>query len=182
MGWDDELFAIFDDLESQAGALFALERDLELVDRARAEYATVTLASRLLASVGRPVLLDVVGVGQVRGELRRASGSWSLVEGHGQEWIVPHSAVAVATGLSPRSLPEAAWSPLSRLGLGAALRRLADEEAPCVLRLRDGASQEALIERIGKDFVEVHSPAGQSRVFALASLAAVQSRDQSAAV
>ena len=37
--WDDQLFALFDDLEGQASALYELERDAELVDRSRAEYA-----------------------------------------------------------------------------------------------------------------------------------------------
>ena len=46
MSWEHELFALFDDLEGQASALWEVDRDAELADRARAEYATVTLASQ----------------------------------------------------------------------------------------------------------------------------------------
>src|SRR6185436_16834930 len=68
VGWDERLFDLLDDLEGQAEALYAAERDAELADRSRAEYAGVTLAGRLMASVGRDVLLDVDGTGPVRGE------------------------------------------------------------------------------------------------------------------
>jgi hypothetical protein len=168
---------VFDDLESQAGALFAQERDLELADRARSEYASVTLASRLMASVGRSLLLDVEGVGQIRGDLRRATGSWSLLEGHRQEWIVSHASLTSVVGASTRSVPEAAWSALARLGLGSALRRLADEQMACVIRLRDGAAHRVVPQRIGHDFVEAADPSGHRRLLALAAVAAVQSRD-----
>ena len=48
----ERFFALFDDLEQQAESLYAEERDLELADRTRAEYSAVTLASRLMASLG----------------------------------------------------------------------------------------------------------------------------------
>ena len=53
MVWDERLFDLLDDLEGQAEALYAAERDAELADRSRAEYASVTLESRLMASTGR---------------------------------------------------------------------------------------------------------------------------------
>ena len=74
MEWDERLFAFLDDLEGRAEALYDAERESDLADRSRAEYAAVTLAGRLMASVGREVVLDVLGVGPVAGVLaaRRA--------------------------------------------------------------------------------------------------------------
>ena len=140
MGWDERLFDLLDDLEGQAEALYAADRDAELADRSRAEYAAVTLAGRLMASVGRHVLLDVDGTGVVRGELRRA---------------------------------------VSRLGLGSALRRLAEEGAACVVATRGGARHEVVLTRVGKDFVEAETVAdpAQRLLVALTSIGAVQSRE-----
>jgi len=92
MGWDEELFALFDDLEGQATALYDAERAPELADRGRAEYQHVALDGRLMASVGLEVTLELVGVGAVTGRLARVSSGWCLVRGHGQDWVVPHTA------------------------------------------------------------------------------------------
>src|SRR3712207_1552828 len=85
MGWDEELFALFDDLEGQATALYDAERAPELADRGRAEYQQVTLDGRLMASVDLEVTLEVVGVGAVTGRLSRVSSGWCLLRGHGQD-------------------------------------------------------------------------------------------------
>ena len=69
-----------------------------------------------------------------------------------------------------------AWSPLARLGLGSALRRLADAGERCVLHLLDGTSHDAVLRRIGADFVEVTVGEGRTVLVALDALAAVQSR------
>ena len=57
MSWEHDLFALLDDLEGQAAAAWEADREAELADRARTEYGTVTLASRLMASRGRDVSL-----------------------------------------------------------------------------------------------------------------------------
>ena len=79
MPWEEQLFSLLDDLEQQAEALYDSERDVELADRSRAEYAQVTLASRLMASVDEEVGLEVRGVGFVHGELSGwpPTGAWS---------------------------------------------------------------------------------------------------------
>ena len=181
MGWDERLFDLLDDLEGQAEALYAAERDAELADRSRAEYASVTLESRLMASTGRQVILDVAGAGRVSGELRRVGSGWCLVTGHGRDSLVPTAAVEGVTGLSDRALPEVAWSPVARLGLGSPLRRLADEGVPCVLVTRSGVRHEVELVRIGRDFVEagVAADGGRPRrvVLAIAAIGVVQSRD-----
>ena len=85
MSWEHELFAMFDDLEGQAVALWEADREAELADRARSEYASVTLASRLMASVDGPVAIDLPGIGRVEGRLARVGESWVLLEGTGQD-------------------------------------------------------------------------------------------------
>lgn len=175
-GWDEQLFTLFDDLEGQAAAAYEADREAELADRSRAEYARVTLASRLVASVGREVVLDVGGVGLIAGRLTRHGDGWCLLRAERQDWIVRTAALAAVTGASDRSLPEVAWSPLQRLGLGSALRRLADEGERCVVHLVSGATYDGTVQRVGADFVELSGPVGEV-LLAHASLAAVQSRD-----
>jgi hypothetical protein len=177
MAWEDELFALLDDLEQQAEALYDAERDAELADRSRAEYQQVTLASRLMASVGAEVRLEVAGVGQVAGVLDRVATGWCLVSGGPQDWVVRLDAVTAVHGTSERSVPEIAWSPVSRLGLGSALRRVADAGERCVLHLLDGRSHEAVLRRVGADFVEATVGEGRTVLVAFGALAAVQSRD-----
>ncbi|HYF73804.1 MAG TPA: hypothetical protein VD864_13330, partial [Nocardioides sp.] len=174
MTWEEDLFAVLDDLEQQAEALYDAERDAELADRSRAEYQQVTLASRLMASLGSPVRLEVTGVGVVAGTLDRVGTGWCLVSGHAQDWVIRLAAVAAVHGASERSLPEVAWTPLARLGLGSALRRVADAGERCVLHQVDGAAHDALLRRVGADFVEAVAGEGRVVLVAFAGLAAVQ--------
>jgi len=178
MAWEEELFAFLDDVESQAEAVFAAEREAELADRRRAEYLQVTLASRLAASVGSEVTLGVRGVGRLTGTVRRVAADWLLLRGVGQDWAVRHAALTSVTGASRRSVPEIAWSPLARLGLGSVLRRLADGGERCLFHALDGTRTDGVPERVGADFVEVS--VGEPRRLVLVpfgALAAVQSRE-----
>ncbi len=178
MRWEDQLVDLFEDLEQQAQDLHAAERAPELADRRRAEYRGVTLASRLMASVGRELVLEVPGVGPVSGVLQRLAQGWCLVRGSGQEWVLPLDAVDLLTGLSTRSVPEVAWPRVASLGLGAALRRLGEQHLPCVLHLRSGARHEGTLARVGADFVELDLDAGRTVLVAFSALAAVQSRGE----
>lgn len=179
MSWEQELFAVLDDLEQQAEALYDAERELELADRSRAEYHHVTLESRLTASVGLDVVLDVRGVGRISGVLERVASGWCLLAGPAQDWVVRTAAVALVHGASERSVPEVAWSPVAKLGLGSALRRLAEAGERCVVHLVDGAAHEAVLRRVGADFVEAavgDGPGARTVLVAFGSVAAVQSR------
>ena len=180
MSWEHELFALFDDLEGQAAAAWEADREAELADRARTEYGAVTLASRLMASRDRTVTLELPHVGRVEGRLARVAETWCLVSGQGQDWVVPLRSVVGVRGASERSLPEVAWSPVDRLGLRAALRRLADSEARCLLHLSAVTRHEAQVVRVGADFVEVRASldAGEGELLVpYEALVAVQSRD-----
>ena len=180
MGWDEDLFALLDDLEHQAEALYDDERAPELADRTRAEYQQVTLVSRLMASVGTDVTLDVRGVGPVAGRLERVAAGWCLV-GTGSmgvhDWIVALPALTRVLGASERSVPELAWSPLTRLSLGSALRRLAESGERCVLHLLDGSRHDGVVRRVGQDFAELVDSGGRHVLVAFSGLAAVQSRE-----
>ncbi len=179
MTWEEQLFGVLEDLEQQAESLYAAERDLELGDRSRSEYRTVTLAARLMASVGADVVLHVVGVGPVRGRLDRVADGWCLVATSGQEWVVPWAAIGALEGASDRAVPEVAWSPLTRLGLASALRRLAESGERCVLRRTDAGAHVGVLHRVGRDFVEIsegEAPRDRLVLVAFASVAAVQSR------
>ena len=120
MDSDEGLFAFLDDLEQQAQALYEADRASELADRSRSEYAAVTLVSRLMASLDEDVTVDLLGVGPVAGRLRRVGPDWCLVHGAAQDWVVRLAAVKGVEGASARSVPEVAWSPVSRLALGSA--------------------------------------------------------------
>ena len=74
-------------------------------------------------------------------------------------------------------MPEVAWSPVDRLGLRAALRRLSDAGARCVVHLADGSRHEAHVGRVGADFLEARDAAGSELLVAYDALVAVQSRD-----
>ena len=175
---DEHLSALFDDLEHQASAAFGRDRDLELADRGQAEYAHVTLASRVMASEGSDLAVEITGVGMVRGRLDRVCEQWFLLAAAGQEWIVRLAAVTAIRGASARSAAEVTWSPLARLGFGAPLRRLATARRSCVLHRCDGDSQEVRPVRVGADFVEV-LPAGDAppSLVPFAAIAAVRTRD-----
>ena len=155
MTWEEQLFAYFDDLEQQAEGVFGLERDLEVAERAAAEYAVVTAASRLMASVGGEVALQVQGLGRVEGCLSRVADGWCLVRSSAQSWIVRLDAVISIRGASPWSVPEEAWPVTGRLGFGSAIRGLAEAGEACRVVLLDGTRYDARVVRVGKDFVEL---------------------------
>jgi hypothetical protein len=155
MTWEERLFAYLDDLEQQAEGVFGLERDLEVAERAAAEYAVVTLASRLMASVDGRVSLQVQGLGHVHGELRRVADGWCLVAAPAQSWVIRSAAIMTVRGASPRSVPELAWPVTGRLGFGSALRRLAEDGERCQVVLLDGTRYDAQVVRVGHDFAEL---------------------------
>ncbi len=182
MAWEEQLFAFLDDLEQQAGALFDADRAPELADRERTEYQQVPLAARLMASLTHDVTVHVTGLGPVHGRLERVAQGWCLLAGAGQDWIVRLGAVAAVDGASDRAVPEVAWSPVTRLGLGSALRRLADAGERCVVHRLDGGRHDGSVRRVGQDFVEVlEGDPPRVTLVAFAAIAAVQSREVSVA-
>lgn len=155
MGWEDALFKLFEDLEQQAAGLHLAERDAEVAELSVAEYAQVTLASRVHASVGQQVRVQLLGGRRATGRLARAGQDWMLLVGGQHEAVVRTAAVRTLNGLSPRADPEQAWSVVDRLSLRALLRRLADQGGLLRIDLVDGGHLEGRLGRVGHDFLEL---------------------------
>jgi len=177
VSWEEELFGYLDDLEGQAEALYDAERAPEVADRGRAEYRSVSLAARLMASLDLDVTLELLGAGGVSGQLIRVGTGWCLVRGAGQDWLIRLEAVAAVQGASDRAVPEVAWPVASKLGLGSVFRRLADGAEPCTLHLVDGRRHDGVVRRVGADFLELATgDVGRVVLVALGQVAGVQSR------
>ena len=161
MRWEERLLDLFDDLEQQAAGLALGERDALVAEQSRAEYAGVDLGARLHASAGSRVQVDVTGVGTLDGSLMRVGDGWCLLDVAGQGWVVASSALASVRGLAGGAVPAAARSVTARLGLGSALRGLAEDRADVVLHRLDGQVLRGLLGRVGLDFLEV---GGRARV------------------
>lgn len=174
MAGEEELFELFEDLESQATALHDRERAGELSDRARAEYRSVTLDSRLMASRGRQLHVVLSGVGPVAGILERVGPHWFELTHQSTSWVVRTAAVTSLQGLSSRSVPEVAWGAVERLSFASALRRLAEEASLCVAVLADGTRHEGWLQRVGSDFVELLGAHSDPTVLPIQQLVAVR--------
>lgn len=155
------LHGLFEDLEQQAAGIHLAERDAELVDRARGEYASVSFSSRVHASLGREAAFSLLGGEVVEGTIVQAGADWCQVLPAGRQgaWLIRLAAVVSASGMSARSVPEAARPVLARLTFGSALHRLAEESPVMVVHLVSAASTRVRVVRIGADFVE-SEPAG----------------------
>ena len=171
MSWDDRLLAVFDDLELQAEGLALAERDLEVADLGRAAYASVDLASRLRASVGRLLLVDVYGVGNLSGRLARVGTDFVVIESTGSTgssgsagclWVVRCAALGRVGGLSDQAVGDDARSLSSRLGLGSVLRGFAAATVPVSTQTTAGAVVQGRVRRVGADFVELWTADGRS--------------------
>ncbi len=161
MTWERRLFDLFDDLEQQAAGLAGTARDAEVAELGRAEYAGVDLLARLHGSVGEALVLRVEGVGTVRGQLERVGRGWVLLRDEpGQQVLVSLPALSAVRGLGERAVAEPARPVVARLGLAAALRRLAEERVPARVRARSGGEWTGRLGRVGADFVELHTEAG----------------------
>jgi hypothetical protein len=153
--WDDTLLSLFEDLEQQAEGLALAERDTEVAELSRAEYAVVDLASRWHGSVGARLVVTVSGVGTIEARLARVGRDWCLLETAVQEWVVRMAAVAGVRGLSDRASAPETRSLHARLGLGSVLRGIAAEASPVVLHRVDGTLSTGRLRRIGADFAEL---------------------------
>jgi hypothetical protein len=159
--WDD----LFADLEAQ------LDRDedaglrAEVADRSRRELAAISILDRACAHLGTELQLGVSGVGPVRGRLVDAAGQWLLVEEHpGRDVLVPMTACLWAVGLGRGVEVQPERSLRRRLGLGSALRSLAQQRLPLHLVLTDATQVTGTIDRVHADHVDLaEHPADEPR-------------------
>ena len=179
MSWEQQLLDLFEDLEQQAAGLDLVARDAEVAELERAQYAEVDLAARWHASVGATVRMTVLGVGTIAGRLARVGAGWCLLAAESpaeRETIVALPAVSVVRGLSPRAAPPQARSVVTRLGLGSALRRVAEEQQVVEAARIDGGRSRGRVARVGADFVELVGEEAAIEVIPFAALAVVRGR------
>lgn len=177
--WETRLLELFDDLEQQAAGLEQVEREVQVADLSVSEYAQISLADRLRASVGRELTLRLCGGQQLRGRSARCGEEWLVLQDQRGEggWLVPTDAVVGVDGLGPRAALATTASLADRLPLRSLLRRVAESGQPVQVHLRDGARREGRLARVGRDFVELltrEGAAGAPHVVPTSGLAAVR--------
>lgn len=177
MTWEARLFELFDDLEQQAEGLALQARDVEVAELGRAQYAEVDLASRLHASVGHRVELALAGSDPLRGRLLRVARGWCLIapqDAPDAEWVVNLRHLVAVRGLAVGAAPEASRGIAARVGIGSALRGLAEErDAVAVLRV-DGRVRRGRLGRVGADFLELMVDGDGIEVVATSAIAVVR--------
>ena len=180
VSWEQRLLDLFEDLEQQAEGAALAARDVEVSELARAEYAEVELASRWHASLGRQVEVTGPHGLLLRGRVARTGHGWCLVTGgdgsgaDAQEWLVALDHVAAVRGLSSQAQPPALRPVTGRLGLGSALRGVAEERQPVLVVRADGARRVGRLVRVGKDFLELAAEEGGVELVPFSVVAAVR--------
>lgn len=148
MRWDD----LFGDLEAQWHAQLRRELDAEVADRTRRERATVALADRLAAQVGRAVGLALVDGTMLSGQVREVGQGWLLLSVATGSCLVPTAAVAGVTGVERRAgLPV----PERSFGFGYALRGLSRDRVAVTVADVSGGVSTGTIDGVGRDFLEL---------------------------
>ncbi|MFZ2503026.1 MAG: hypothetical protein WAW88_10175 [Nocardioides sp.] len=175
MGWELELFDVLDDLEQRAAGVFSDNREWELADVGRADYAEVDAAGRLAASLGSVLTCSVVGVGRVTGTLERIGSGWVLLRAGTMDWLLPESGLISVEGLSPRARPEVARAGWERLSLRSALLLLGEAGETCLLHTIDGGAVPLRPLRVGADFLEGMTGHGRPVVVRLSVVTAIRS-------
>ncbi len=179
MGWEETMFALFDDLEQQAEGLQLTGRDADVAELTLAEYSRISMGERLHASLGLDLRVRLVGGHVVAGRLARVGKDWLLLVDRSAEWIVRYDGIASMAGISPRAHSEQTWSVMDRLTLRTVLRRLSGANEPCLVHFSDAQHLEGRIGRVGRDFFELHAGEGsrpQLQVVPVGRVAAIQGR------
>lgn len=151
MRWD-ELFA---DMEAQLAAERFRDVEREAAELTRAETAEALLQDRFLGCEGAAVHVGLRGGSSVRGEAAGAGMGWVMLDGSAVQLLIPLESVLWVEGLDRRrGDPQRR----SRLGLGQAVRALAQARAGVRVILVDGvpgAALEGTIDRAGRDHLDL---------------------------
>ena len=151
---------LFDDLEAQLDAASAAELAGEVSERTRHERGQVTLADRLVAWVGQPVRLQVLGGTTIAGRLEQAAQEWVVVQHGPSVVLVPAAALLDVVGLGGSASMADRQSVPRRLGLRAALRAVARDRSPVHVELVDGGAVTGTVDAVGADHLDLaeHPP------------------------
>jgi hypothetical protein len=162
MRWD----CLFDDLEAQARAAELGERAAEVEERVRGEVGALRLVDRARASVDSPLRVRLCGGLSLAGRLLRSGPDWLLLdEGGGWEAVVATGQLVGVRGLGRYSaVPGSEGVVELRIGLRHLLRGMARDRSAVRIHLADGTTEDATIDRVGADFVDLaeHAP-GEAR-------------------
>lgn len=152
---------IFEDIEGRFDHEEREELRAIAEDLTRAERAQVTLADRIRAAAGRPVVLHLGAGLRVRGEVEEVGPDWVLLRREAADRaLVPLSAVAMAEGLGSRARPDEQGS--ARLQLAGMLRHAARDRDLVRLETEVGTVVGRLAA-VGADALELLStPTGES--------------------
>lgn len=147
--------ALFDDIEAQLDAAGRVASDSEIADRVRREQGSVTLADRLRGQLGFVLRVGTPGGEIFEGELTHMGSEWLVLSKVPVEVVIPLAAVRFIEGLG-RSVANEKSRVHGALGLGSALRTLArDRASVTVHRIEGGQRIDGIIDRVGKDFLEI---------------------------
>lgn len=147
--------ALFEDLEAQLEAAARVDADAEIADRVRREQGAVTFTDRLRGQLGLSLKVGTFGGEVFQSQLTHVGAEWLVLSGRTSETVVPLHAIRFVEGLG-RSVAGEKSQVQKALGLGSVLRTLARDRAPVAIHTVDGGSRvEGVIDRVGKDFVEI---------------------------
>ncbi len=143
----------------------------EVQDLTRSERAGIELAARLVSAKGLPISLTLIDGETVRGVLVDAAAQWLLLGETGPQTLVPVRAIALVSGLPPRTTELTEVE--KRLGIGHALRALARDRARVIVDTV-GGSTAGLVGMVGADFMEVSTTVGASVAVPIAAITRVR--------
>lgn len=147
--------ALFDDLEAQLDAADQVVSDAEIADRVRREQGSVTLSDRLRGQLGLILRLGTPGGEIFEGELTHVGSEWVVLSAAPGEVVIPLAAIRLIEGLGRTAASEKSRVQ-GALGLASALRTLARNRASVTVhRIEGGRRIDGVIDRVGKDFLEI---------------------------
>ena len=153
MRWDD----VFAELAAELAAVEREEAEARLGELVAAEFAGTTFADRCRARRGQSLTLRLQDGSTRSGTVRDATRGWLLLADGDRRSLVPLTAVVLAwplQGSAPEPRPVEA-----RLGLGHALRALAEDHLPVLVRTTAGDHRGQIV-RVGADHLDLAGGAG----------------------
>lgn len=158
---------LFADLEGQADDLELDDRDV-LVDELRdGEWAETSWRDL----VGGHAVLEVVGLGRVEGDVQLVNERIVHLAGARVDHVVACSAVLTVVSAERRATPGSLVS--GRLGWGHVLRAARDDADPLRVTRIDSTTVDGRVDVVGRDFVQLTTEGGQSRVVPFTAIVAV---------
>ena len=153
MAWDD----VFAELAAEFAAAEREEDEARLGDLVAAELAGTTFADRCRARGGSRLTLRLADGSSRTGTVRDATRAWVMLADGDRRTLVPLSAVVLAWPLHG-SAPEPGLVE-KRIGLGHALRALAEEQVAVLVRTTAGDHRGRIV-RVGADHLDLAAEPG----------------------